>query len=149
MFLIDKVAHIVIQHKEVHTWSKMRIELKCCHQNVLYKGLYTLLEKLMHFPKQFLLPDSVIVHCGAVVPHSTYVPGSNPGVFQSRVCMFSLCLFGFSPKSQVNCELYVNMSVSGCLSLYVGPVMRFPRLHCLLLNVSWDWHQPSHDPQRI
>ena len=86
-------------------------------------------------------------HSAAVV--STFTsqqkgPGLDYRVFLCGVCMFSLCLHGFlwvfsrysgfSPKT---CELKVswlighsklpqsvNVSVGGCLSLYVSPVMK-------------------------
>ena len=94
-------------------------------------------------------------------PHSKRVAGSIPGVgaLLCGVCMFSPCQRGFPPgapassHSPKTCRLIgdsklpvgVNVSVNGCLSLCVSPVIVWrpvqgvPRLSP---SVSWDRLQP-------
>ena len=89
-------------------------------------------------------------------------------MFLCGVCIFSLCLRGFSPgtlasfHSLKTCKLGVrliglsklslgvNVSMDGCLSLYVSPEM-----NCWLVQGDpacawrcWDRLQPPHDPQQ-
>jgi len=78
--------------------------------------------------------------------------------------MFSLCQRGFSlgtpasSHSPKTCRLIgdsklsvgVNVSVTGCLSLCVSPVIVWwpvQGVPCLSPNVSWDRLQPPHHPQ--
>ncbi len=82
--------------------------------------------------------------------HSKKVLGSNPPA-NCGVCMFSLCLHGTpaSSHSPKTCRLIgdsklpigVNVSVSGCLSLYVGPVTDWRPVQgvpCRSPSASWD-----------
>ena len=95
-------------------------------------------------------------HSGAVVSTVTSKQESSILVraFQCGVCMFSLCLGGFSlgtpPTVQKHAKLGfrlighsklplgVHLSVDGCLSLYVNPAMNWQLVHgdpCLHLKM--------------
>jgi len=103
----------------------------------------------------------------ALSPHSKRVAGSIPGVgaLPCGVCMFSLCQRGFPPgapassHSPKTCRLIgdsklsvgVNVSVNGCLSLCVSPVIVWWPVQgepCLSPSVSWDRLQHPRDPQQ-
>ena len=131
----------------------------CFKSYFYYLDLLALLVTSFWFGKTFPFKDSTVVQW--LAPHSEKVSRLNPtlarvfhcGTCSPHVGFLRVLRLPFTVQRHADWGLgLLTVAVNGCLSLYVGPVIRWWPVHGLPRlspNISWDWLQLHRDPQGI